>query len=369
MWRRLEALIVKELLALWRDPKGRAILIVPPILQLLVFAHAATLEVRNVDIAVLNRDSGRWGAELVQRFEGAATFNEVVRIRGMPEIRPLIDRQEVLAVLHVGPEFSRRIEAGLPADIQVILDGRRSNAAQIVQGYISQIVQRLDAELAERAGGAAPLSTVVSRNWFNPNLEYVWFTVPSLIGMIALLIGITVTALTIARERELGTFEQLLVSPLRPFEILIGKTVPPLLIGLFHATLYVAAAVFLFGVPLVGSLALLYPSLILYLAAVIGIGLFISSLSQTQQQAVLGAFVFASPAILLSGFASPVENMPEWLQAVTIVNPLRHFQVIVIGVFLKGMPAREVLANTLPLLGIAAFTLTAAAWLFRSRMG
>ena len=186
--------------------------------------------------------------------------------------------------------------------------------------------------------------------------------------MISLLIGVILTALSVARERELGTFDQLMVSPLRTHEILIGKTVPPLMIGLVHATVYVLAALFVFEVPLRGSLLLLYPSLIVYLAAVIGIGLFISSLSTTQQQAILGAFLFAAPAILLSGFATPIENMPAWLQPLTMVNPLRHFLVVVKGVFLKGLPASEVLLNTAPLILIALVTLTAAAWLFRRRI-
>ena len=178
----------------------------------------------------------------------------------------------------------------------------------------------------------------------------VWYTVPSLIAVISLLIGLILTALSVARERELGTFDQLMVSPLRTHEILIGKTVPPLMIGLVHATVYVLAALFVFEVPLRGSLLLLYPSLIIYLAAVIGVGLFISSLSTTQQQAILGAFLFAAPAILLSGFATPIENMPAWLQPLTMVNPLRHFLVVVKGVFLKGLPASEVLLNTVPLI-------------------
>jgi ABC-2 type transport system permease protein len=210
--------------------------------------------------------------------------------------------------------------------------------------------------------------SLVVRNWFNPNLEYVWYTVPSLVAVISLLIGLIVTALSVARERELGTFDQMMVSPLRTHEILIGKMTPPLLIGLAHATLYILVAIFIFGVPLRGSLFLLYPSLVVYLAAVIGIGLFISSLSTTQQQAILGAFLFGAPAILLSGFATPIENMPDWLQPLTMINPLRHFLVVVKGVFLKGLPAGEVFLNTVPLVLIALATLTAAAWLFRRRM-
>jgi len=188
------------------------------------------------------------------------------------------------------------------------------------------------------------------------------------VASIALLIGLIVTALSIARERELGTFDQLMVSPLRTHEILIGKLIPPMMIGLFHITIYILAAVFIFGVPLRGSLFLLYGSAVFYLAAVVGLGLFISALSMTQQQAILGAFLFMVPAMLLSGFATPIENMPSWLQPITYVNPLRYFLVIVKGVFLKDIPAVEVVRQTIPLLLIAIVTLSAASWLFRRRL-
>ncbi len=214
--------------------------------------------------------------------------------------------------------------------------------------------------------GAAPAG-VITRHWFNQNLNYRWFTVPSLIGLIGLLVSLVVTAQSVARERELGTFEQLMVSPLRVHEILIGKTVPPVLIGLFHSTLFILAAIFLFHVPFRDSLGWLYVSILFFLISIVGIGLFISSLAQTQQQAFLGSFLFASPAILLSGFAAPVDNMPHWLQIFTLINPLRHFLEIVKGVFLKDLPPAEILNNCLPLALIALATLSVAAWLFRAR--
>jgi ABC-2 type transport system permease protein len=182
------------------------------------------------------------------------------------------------------------------------------------------------------------------------------------------LIGLIVTALSIARERELGTFDQLMVSPLRTHEILIGKVIPPMVIGMFHITLYILAAVFIFGVPLHGSILLLYGSALFYLLAVVGIGLFISAMCMTQQQAILGAFLFMVPATLLSGFATPIANMPSWLQPITLINPMRYFLVIVEGVFLKDIPFRAVAAETFPLALIAIVTLAAASWLFRRRL-
>jgi ABC-2 type transport system permease protein len=365
---RLRALIRKELLAALRDPRSRMMLIMPPLLQLLVFSYAATLEVTNVSIGVLNRDDGRWGVEFVERLEGSPTFTEIVSLQGVPEIAPAIDLRQVIAVLQIEPDFSRNIEAGQPATAQVILDGRRSNAAQIVQGYLGEIADDIGATV--RSGNDTQPVAVgpIDRNWFNPNLEYTWFTVPSLIGMITLLASLTITGLSVARERELGTFDQLMVSPLRVHEILIGKTIPPLLVGLFQATIFVLAAIFVFAIPFRGSLLALYGSLLIYQAAVIGVGLFVSSLSQTQQQAFLGSFLFAVPAILLSGFASPVENMPGWLQVVSLADPLRYFLVIVKGIFLKAMTWDQVWHNTWPLAVIALVTLGVAAFLFTRRL-
>lgn len=368
MLRRLKALVVKELLAVLRDPRGRMILIVPPIIQLFVFAYAATMEVKNVDIALLDRDRGAWSQELVRRIEGTPTFRTIVPVDTPEALRRAIDRQQVLVAVQVGPGFSRDVAAGRPADVQVILDGRRSNASQLAGNYLSQIVAGMAADAASPSGVANQPDAAVPRFWFNPALDTQWFMVPNLIAVIAVLIGLIVTGLTIARERELGTFDQLLVSPLRVHEILLGKTIPSLLIGFAHCSFYLLAAVVWFGLPLRGSLGMFYAGVFFYLLALIGIGLFISALSATQQQAILGSFMFMIPATLMGGFATPIENMPGWLQPVTYLDPLRYFIVIVRGVFLKGLPVEEMLRNTLPLALIALVTLSAAAWMFRRRM-
>lgn len=364
MWTRLLALVVKELLATFRDPRGRMILIGPPILQLFIFSYAATLDVKNVSVALLNEDHGPASIELIQRLAGSPTFRRIVPVTSAAELEEAIDAQRAIAAIRISRTYSRDLAAGGTGEVQLLLDGRRSNASQIVQAYIGEIAQGLAADY----GATASAVDLRTRAWFNPNLVYLWFTLPCLIGIIAMLMALTVTGLSIARERELGTYDQLMVSPLRVHEILLGKTVPSLLVGLFHATLYMLAAVFLFGVPFTGSLLSFYASLVVYLLAVIGVGLFFSSVAQTQQQAFLGSFLFGAPAILLSGFAAPVENMPEWLQTLSLVNPLRHFLVIVKGVFLKDMPPEVVLANTVPLILIAAVTLSVAAWFFRQRM-
>jgi ABC-2 type transport system permease protein len=368
MARRTFFLIVKEFLALWRDPRSRTILVVPPIVQLLIFAFAMTQEVTAVRMAVLNRDIGLPSRELIARFAGSPYFTRIVPITGEAAARAALDSATVLLVLEIGEDFSRDLAAGHPAQVQILLDGRRSNAAQIVEGYAEQIVDGYDQDLIAAGRLPAPTTTLVSRAWFNPNLTSRWSTVPGLIGALTMLLGMVVTALSVARERELGTFEQLMVSPLRPVEILIGKAVPAFLIGIGEASVILAIAVFGLGVPFIGSLALLYAGMAVYLVAVIGVGLFISSLVSTQQQAILGAFTFFAPAVLLSGFITPVENMPDWMQPITLIDPMRYFTLISRGIFLKAMPAGEVAHNIWPMALLAAFTLSAAAWQFGRRI-
>jgi ABC-2 type transport system permease protein len=367
MWSRIGSLIVKEFLSIWRDPKSRFVLLGPPVIEMLIFAYAATQEVKNVRVAVLNQDIGTYARDLVARFEGSPNFREVRHLRSEAQIAQAIDSRDVLLVVHIREDFSRQIAAGQGTTVQLILDGRSSNASQILAGYAEGIIDGYNAELAQARASPPPASTVVARVWFNPNLDALWSTVPSLVAILVAVEGLMVTALSVARERELGTFEQLLVSPLSPGEIVIGKTVPALIVGLGEGTLVVAVAELFFRVPFTGSLVLLYAAMLVFLLAVIGIGLFISSLSLTQQQAILGTFATMVPMVLLSGFASPVENMPDWMQTATLANPVRHFIVIVKGVFLKGMPMADVLHSLWPLAGIAVATLSAATWLFRRR--
>lgn len=365
---RIRSLIRKELLAVWRDPKSRTVLIVPPLVQLLVFGFAATLEVRNVTIAVLDKDNSAVSRELLARFEGSPTFTHILRLTHEREIATVLDERRALAVLHIDQTFSRELLSGGSATVQVLLDGRRSNAALILQGYIGEILAGFNAQYETAAQTPRPPPVLVVRAWFNPNLFTRWAIVPGLIGILTMLIGLVVTALSVARERELGTLEQLLVTPLTPTQVMIGKTVPALIIGLAEGTVILLAAVWLFGIPFTGSLALLYLSLLVFLFAVIGMGLFISALVKTQQQAILGAFLFMVPSVILSGFATPVENMPDWLQHATQINPLRHFLVIVRGLFLKDM-GWDVLVHSLwPMAVIALVTLPLAGRLFRHRL-
>ena len=368
MLQRILSLIAKEMRILVRDPKSRMLLIGPPIFQLIIFSFAATLEVNNVSLAVLNKDSGRHGNEIVQRLAGSVTFSNMQFVFSEKDIATLVDNQNVLAAVHIPQDFSRSIEGGGQAVLQVILDGRRSNAAQIVNGYINQIIVGYSRELELEKTGSDIIPAVVERNWFNDNLLYIWFTVPSLVGVLSMIIALIVTALSAARERELGTFGQLLVSPLTPFEILAGKTVPAVLIGVTEGMLIWAVGILLFDIPFMGSVILLFFTVLLFIMSIVGVGLFISAIAKTQQQAILGAFVFLVPAVCLSGYASPVENMPGWLQKGTGLNPLKHALITLKGLFLKDMPFSDVWANTWPLLIIGSVTLLLSGWFFSRRL-
>lgn len=363
----LWSLIVKELLANWRDRRNRIILLISPMIQVLIFSFAATQEVKNVTLAVLDENRSVLSRELIWRFEGSPQFSQVIRLQGVTDIAPTIDSRTALAVLHIGQEFSRNLSARQPAKVQLILDGRSSNAAQITQGYAVEIIDRLNAEIAQGAGLRGPPSVVVARTWFNPNSDTLWSTVPGLFAVLTTTVGMMVSALSVARERELGSFEQLLVSPLTSLEILAGKALSALLIAIAETTIIMVIAMYVLGVPMEGSMVLLYGAMIVYLLSIIGIGLFISSLSSTQQQAIIGVFMFLAPAILLSGYATPVSNMPDWLQTLTLVNPVRHFVVIAKGAFLKDLPIDVIAAHLWPLALIAVATLSAATWLFRHK--
>ena len=367
MFQRIWSLIIKELLASARDPQTRWVVLFSPPFLLVIYAFAITQEISSVTLGVYTQDRGVEARELISRFEGSPTFEEILYLRRDADIAAAIDSRSVDLVLRIGPDFSRQLERGEPAKVQLILDGRASNAAQILAGYSGRIVQDFNEDQAT-ALGVPTLTKVVTRVWYNPNLDPLWSAVPALFAVLTAIVGFMVSALSIARERELGTFEQLLVSPLRPTEILIGKAVPALMIALASATAMLILGWLVLDVPLRGSLLLLYASMIIYLAAIIGIGLFISSLAATQQQAIIGLFIYMMPAVLLSGYATPVANMPDWLQALNESNPIMHFIVISKAVYMKDAPAELFFHHTWPMAVIAVVTLTAGAWLFRRRV-
>ncbi len=358
------ALIIKEILVLLKDPKARYVLIFPPLIQLFIFSYAATLDVKNVPIGILNLDNGEKSVELVQRFIGSPMFTKIIFLESADEIPEFLDTQKGLVVVSIDEQFSRNIDAKKHVDIQLLFDGRKSNATQIVAGYISRILQQYNEDLT-----VEPVSKIFPRNWYNPNLLYYWYNVPSLSAVLTMALGLIITSLSVAREREMGTFDQLLVSPATPQEIMLGKMLPAVIISLGEATLIILAAIFIFQIPFTGHLMVLYFGLFVFVCSIVGVGLFISSLCSTQQQAILGTFCFMSPSVLLSGFATPIENMPTWLQYVTYINPLRYMLVIARGQFLKNVPFDIVINNIWPMALIALFTLTASTWFFRRKLG
>lgn len=368
MFKRILALIRKELVSVWRDPKTRLSLLMPPLIQLFVFTFAATLDVKNVRIGVLNRDNGKPAFELVQRFVGAPTFKHITYLSSVEAITPYLDRQQGIMVLSIDQQFSRNLESGKPADIQLIMDGRKSNTTQIVAGYATTIINQFSEEFQALIGVKQQNATLIPRNWYNPNLLYYWYNNPSLVATLSMLTCLVVTSISVARERELETFDQILVSPLSPLEILIGKTVPGVIVGMLEGLMMLAVGVFIFQIPFTGSFLLFVLSLFVFICSIGGVGLFISSLSATQQQAMLGTFVVMVPSVLLSGFATPIENMPTWLQPVSSLIPMKYMLIISKGIFLKDMRASIVLNNVWPMAVIAIFTLFGSGFLFRRRL-
>lgn len=368
MWRRILALTIKEFLTLLKDKRSRVVIIVPPLIQLIVFGYAATYDLQHVPFAVFNEDRGSISRDIVAEFRGSPSFEEVARLTQDREIAPMIDSQQALLVIRIGPRFSAELLSGRPAPLQIIVDGRNSNTAQLVANYAQSIVKQFNVNWIASHGGSAPPAVIETRAWFNPNLESRWFFVPGIVGLLTLLVTMLVTALSVAREREQGTFDQLLVTPLRPGEILLGKALPSFLIGIAEATVITLIAVFWFEVPLLGSLLTLYTGIALFLLSAIGLGLMISSLAVTQQQGLLGAFFFLVPAIILSGFATPIENMPTLVQDLTLINPMRYFLVVLRGVFLEGTPFQLLIHPFIAMTVIGLISLSIAAWLFRHRM-
>jgi ABC-2 type transport system permease protein len=368
MFLRIVALVRKEFLALMKDKKSRFTIVIPPIVQLLVFGYAATYDLNSVPYAVYDEDRGAAARDLLSRFKGSPNFQEVGELRRDADIAPLINRKGALLVVHIGPQFSRNLLTDGKTSLQVIVDGRNSNTAMIALNYVRNILTRYNLEWIRRHGGASPPARLEIRAWFNSNLESRWFIVPGIIGLLTLVVTLLVTALSVAREREQGTFDQLLVTPLRPVEILIGKALPGFIIGTAEATVIIMITVFWFGVPLRGHVITLYTGLFLFILSAIGVGLMISSLAVTQQQGLMGAFLFLVPAIILSGFTTPIANMPVLVQKITLLNPLRYFMVVIRGVFLENTPFHLLLHQYWPMAVIGFVSLAVAGWLFRHRI-
>lgn len=358
----LLALIKKEFLTIWSDKKSRVIIIVPPMIQLILFSFAVTLEVKNISIGILDRDNSVQSQKIIRSLKLSHTFTTVYRLKSEAELTSYINAQKVVSTLYIPQNFAQKIQSGQHASLQVIGDGRKSNTAQITEAYIQVALAK--------AFGAASINTqtFINRNWYNPNLDNFWWILPNLMGSLSMIIALLLTSLSVSRERELGTFEQTLVSPLSATTLIIGKTIPPLIISTIEASVIFFAATHFFGVPFVGSLPVLYAGMVSFLFSIVGIGLFISSISSTQQQGILGAFVLVVPYILMSGFATPVENMPSWLIPVTDFVSLKYFLVLLKGVFLKNISFDLALGLIIPMLILGFTSLLFASWMFRRKI-
>jgi len=365
---RILTLVRKEMLALLRDPRSRVILFAPAIVQTLLFGYAATYDLNHVPYAVYDQDRSAASRDLLARLDGSNAFDRVANIAQAGEVKHLIDTRRALLVIQIGPDFASTIAAGRSADISVIADGRNSNTAGTALGYVNAIVERFNADWRAANGLGGPPISVSVRAWYNENLETSWNMIPGLIGTITLLQTLLLTALSVAREREDGTFDQLLVTPIRPAEIMVGKALPSTFVGLAQATLILLVAQLWFQIPFAGSFVTLYTGLVLFVLAAVGIGLFVSSLVATMQQAMLFSFVLLMPFILLSGLATPIGNMPEVFQTLTFANPLRYAIDISRRVYLEGAGFTDIFRDLWPLAAITAVTLPVSAWMFRNRL-
>ncbi|NID14725.1 ABC transporter permease [Luteibacter yeojuensis] len=366
--RRVANLCLKELKVILKDPASRVVLFAPVLVQSLMFGYAATLDLRQAPYALLDQDHGQAATRLVARIEGSGVFRRVATLRNESDIAPIVNAGKVLFVVNIPPRFEQRLEGGESAPVQLILDARNSSTAGTAAGYLGTIVSRFNADWRrEHGGGSVPLTLDV-RSWYNPNLETRWFMMTAMIAILSMLQTLMLTALSVAREREQGTFDQLLVTPCTPAEIMIGKSVPSIVVGLVQASLVLLIATLWFRIPMAGSLGTLYVALLVFMVACVGIGLAISAMAASMQQAMLYTFVLMMPLVLLSGMTTPIANMPVAMQWLTAIDPARYAIHMVQRVYLEGVGLGTVLGDILPLLGIASVTLPLAAWLFRNRL-
>jgi ABC-2 type transport system permease protein len=366
---RIIALTRKELLAILKDPRSRITLFVPPIMQCLIFGYAATLDLSNVPYAAVDLDRSAASHELLARLDGSGVFRRVANLVDPAAVDDAIDSRRALMVIEIAPNFERRLDAQQPADVEVIADGRNSNTAGTAMGYFNTIVAGFNADWQAEHGLPAPAAQPTMRAWYNANLETRWNMIPALIGTLTMMQTIMLTALSVAREREQGTFDQLQVTPLRPTEIIVGKTLPSMMVGTVQATNILLVAQLWFHIPFQGSFLVLYSGLVLFLLAAVGLGLFVSSIAQTMQQAMLYTFIVMMPFILLSGLTTPITSMPVILQDFTLINPLRWAIDIAHRVYLEGVGLDRLLPDLLPLAAIGLVSLTGASWMFQRRLG
>jgi ABC-2 type transport system permease protein len=342
---RLKQILIKEFIQVFRDKRTRFILIGPPIIQMMVFGYAATYEIHHVPTAVVDLDHSQESRDLVSRFTSSLYFDVQRELTNSRELGDLIEQGKVTVGLEIHAGFAQSLRKGETAPLQVIVDATNSNTALIASGYVSQIalgfaqgyqrdrMNRISPQLME----VIPRVELAPRPWYNPDLRSRWFFIPGIIGSLTLVLVITLTAFAVVREREIGTLEQMMVTPIRPAEFILGKTLPFFFIGLFDVSLIALVGSLWFQIPFRGHISVLALGAVLFLLCMLGVGLLISTISSTQQQAMVTAFFFIMPAITFSGFGFPINTMPQWLQYCTCLSPLRYFLVVLRGTYLKGV--------------------------------
>jgi ABC-2 type transport system permease protein len=373
MLARLKQMLIKEFIQVFRDKRTRFVLFVPPIIQMVIFGYAATFEIRHVPTVVLDLDHSQESRELVSRFTSSPYFDVQHQLIDSHQVEDLIDRGKAAVALQINPGFAENLRKGQTAPLQVIVDATNSNTALIASGYINQIalgfakdsqqdrINRISPQLTERM----PSAQLEQRPWYNPDLRSRWFFVPGIVGSLTLVLVVNLTAFAVVREREIGTLEQIMVTPIRPGEFILGKTLPFFLIGLFDVSLIAVVGTLWFQVPFRGHVSVLFTGAILFLLCMLGVGLLISTVSATQQQAMVTAFFFLMPATTFSGFAFPISTMPQWLQYLTYANPLRYFLIVLRGSYLKGVGMDILWPQMLAMAGLGVGLLATAVLRFR----
>ena len=376
MRERILVILRKEFIQTLRDPRMRVLLFLPPVVQLLVFGFAVNMDVDHSRIAWMDMDRTPMSRELRARFEGSGRFDIVSLPQSEEDVQQVLDHGTAQAVIRVLPDFERNVMRGRSSEVQILIDGTNSNTASIVGSYAGQVIADFSASVTSglqnvrvltRSPGAAvnmsfPSVPSRTRVWFNPDLHSRNYFVPGVIANIIMLVTLMLTALAIVREKEIGTMEQLMVTPIRPMELMLGKTLPFALVGILDVILITGIALLVFRIPMNGSPLLLLGCAVLFLMTTLGAGLFLSTISHTQQQAMMANFFFTTPAFMLSGFAFPIRNMPAAVQYLTYLNPLRYFMEIVRGIFLKGVGVSVLWPQmaALAVYGVAVLTLSAA---------
>jgi len=345
MLTRLKQMLIKEFIQVFRDKRTRFVLFGPPIVQMVIFGYAATFEIHHVPTVVLDLDHSQESRDLISRFSSSPYFDVQRQLTDSRQVGDLIDQGKATIGLEINADFAQNLRKGQTAPLQVIVDATNSNTALIASGYITQIalgfaqdyqkdrIYRISPQMMEEI----PSVQLEQRPWYNPDLRSRWFFVPGVIGSLTLVLVVTLTAFAVVREREIGTLEQIMVTPIRPAEFILGKTLPFFLIGLFDVSLIAMVGTLWFQVPFRGQILVLVAGAILFLLCMLGVGLLISTVSSTQQQAMVTAFFFIMPAITFSGFGFPISTMPQWLQYLTYLSPLRYFLVVLRGTYLKGV--------------------------------